>query len=68
MSDESEVDKVLSRVGELRKYLGKRWTVVVVLFALWILRKKAGLWSVMARTTLLGAGISTYVYWNGFFG
>jgi hypothetical protein len=67
MADESEVDKVLSRVCELRKFLGKGWAVVVLLFALWTVRKRAGVASVLLRLALLLAGVSTYGYWHGFF-
>lgn len=67
MSDESEVDKVLSRATELRKSLGRVWTVVVLLFALWTLRKRTGLMGILTRLALLVAGVGTYGYWNGFF-
>jgi hypothetical protein len=43
MSDESEVDKVLGRAAELRKVLGKSWTVIIILFWLWTARRRAGL-------------------------
>jgi hypothetical protein len=43
MSDDSEVDKVLGRAGELRMSLGKPLTALIILFALWTVRKRAGL-------------------------
>ena len=67
MSDESEVEKVLSRATELRKSLGRVWTVVVLLFALWTLRKRAGFLNIFTRVALLIAGVGAYGYWNGFF-
>jgi hypothetical protein len=66
MFDESEVDKVLSRATELRKPLGKAWTVIILLFALWIVRKRGGSWTVLARTALLAVGAGAYGYWHGF--
>lgn len=63
---ESEVDKVLGRVGELRKYLGRPWTVIVVLFALWIVRKRSALWTTLVKTAVVAAGLGSYGYWNGF--
>jgi hypothetical protein len=45
MSDESEVDKVLARGVELSKPLGRAWTVVVLLFSVWAVRKRPGLWT-----------------------
>jgi hypothetical protein len=53
MSDESEVDKVLSRAAELRKSLGRAWTVVVLLFALWTVRKRVGVLTAMASVAAL---------------
>jgi hypothetical protein len=48
MSDESEVEKVLARGVELSKPLGRVWTVVVLLFSLWTIRKRPGLWTTIA--------------------
>jgi hypothetical protein len=57
MSGESEVDKVLSRAAELRKSLGRAWTVVVLLFALWTVRRRAGaLTAMVSLAALLIAG------------
>jgi hypothetical protein len=57
MSDESEVEKVLSRTAELRKSLGRAWTVVILLFALWTVRKRAGvLTAIVSVAALLIAG------------
>jgi hypothetical protein len=53
MSDESEVDKVLSRAAELRKPLGRTWTVVVLLFAMWTVRKRAGVLTAMISVAAL---------------
>jgi hypothetical protein len=53
MSDESEVDKVLSRAEQLRKPLGKTWTAVIILFALWTVRKRAGLLTALVLVTAL---------------
>jgi hypothetical protein len=65
MSDESEVDKVLSSAAEL-KFLGRNRAFVALLFALWMARKKGGLWSALTKLGLL-AGVGGYGYWNGFF-
>jgi hypothetical protein len=65
MSDESEVDRVLARVGELRKYLGKPCAVIVLMFALWIVRKKPTLWIMVVRSVVMAAGLGSYGYWNG---
>jgi hypothetical protein len=57
MSDESEVEKVLSRTAELRKSLGRAWTVVILLFALWTVRRRAGvLTAIVSVAALLIAG------------
>jgi hypothetical protein len=53
MSDEREVDQVLSRAAELRKSLGRAWTVVVLLFALWTVRKRAGVLTAMVSVAAL---------------
>jgi hypothetical protein len=53
MSDESEVDKVLGRATELRKALGRPWTVFVLLVGLWAVRRRAGLWAAAASATAL---------------
>jgi hypothetical protein len=42
MSGESEVDKVLGRAGDLRKALGRPVTTVILLFALWTVRRRPG--------------------------
>jgi len=39
MSNESEVDKILSRAGEL-KFLGKDRAFLTLLFAVWAVRQK----------------------------
>jgi hypothetical protein len=57
MSDESDVDKVLSKAEQLRKALGKTWTAVIILFALWTVRKRAGLLTaLLSVAALLRAG------------
>ena len=57
MSEDSEVDKVLGRAGELRMSLGKPLTVLIILFALWTVRKRAGLLTaVMSVAALLVTG------------
>jgi hypothetical protein len=57
MSDESEVDKVLGRATELRKAVGRPWAVFILLVGLWIVRKRAGLWTATASgVALLIAG------------
>jgi hypothetical protein len=48
MSEDSEVDKVLGRAGELRMSLGKPLTTLNILFALWTIRKRAGLLTAVA--------------------
>lgn len=53
MSDESEVDKVLSRAEQLRKALGKTWTAVIILFALWTVRKRTGLLAALVAVAAL---------------
>jgi hypothetical protein len=67
MSDESEVDRVLGRAEGLRKAVGRGWTVVIILFGLWVVRKRAGLAGVLLRLALLLGGIGTYGYWHGVF-
>ncbi len=52
MSEESEEDKGLGRASDLRKSLGKPLTALIILFALWTLRKNAGL---LAVVTSIGA-------------
>jgi hypothetical protein len=44
----NEVDKVLARGVELSKPLGRVWTVVVLLFSVWAVRKRPGLWTTIA--------------------
>jgi hypothetical protein len=53
MSDESEVDKVLGRAVDLRKAMGKPWTALILLFALWTVRKRAGLWTTITSIVAL---------------
>jgi hypothetical protein len=53
MSNESEVDKVLARATELRKAVGKPWTVFILLVGLWIVRRRAGLWTTVASVAAL---------------
>jgi hypothetical protein len=48
MPEDSEVDKVLGRASELRMSLGKPLTALIVLFALWTIRKRAGLLTAVA--------------------
>lgn len=50
MSD--EVDKVLARGIELSKPLGRVWTVVVLLFSVWAVRKRPGLWTASHQQSL----------------
>jgi hypothetical protein len=67
MSDESEVDKVLARAGEL-KFLGRNRAFFTLLFAIWTSRKRDGLWSALTRLVLMAGGVSGgYWYWSGFF-
>ena len=47
------MDKVLSRAVELRKPLGRAWTVIVLLFALWIVRKRPGMWATIGSVAAL---------------
>jgi hypothetical protein len=65
MSDESEVEKVLSSADKL-KYLGRNRAFIALLFALWAARKKGGLWTTLTKLALL-AGAGGYGYWTGFF-
>jgi hypothetical protein len=51
MSD--EVDKVLARGIELSKPLGRVWTVVVLLFSVWAVRKRPGLWTAISSAVAL---------------
>jgi hypothetical protein len=48
MSEDSEVDKVLGRASELRLSLGKPSTALIILFALWTVRRRAVLLTVVA--------------------
>jgi hypothetical protein len=66
MSDESEVEKVLLRAGEL-KFLGRDRAFVTLLFALWAARKKGGLLSALTKVAILAGGVGGCAYWNGFF-
>jgi hypothetical protein len=66
MSDESEVEKVLARVGEL-KFLGRDRAFLALLFALWMVRKRSGLWSALTKVVLLAGGVGGYGYWSGLF-
>jgi hypothetical protein len=57
MPEESDVDKVLRQAGELRRSLSKPWTAPIILFALWTVRKRAGLLTaVMSVAALLVTG------------
>jgi hypothetical protein len=57
MPDDSEVSKVLSKAGELRKAVGRFWTALILLFALWTLRKRPRLWATVGSIgALLVAG------------
>ena len=66
MSDESEVEKVLLRAGEL-KFLGRDRAFVALLFALWTARRKGAPLSILMKLGLLVAGIGGYGHWSGFF-
>jgi hypothetical protein len=56
MSDESEVDKVLSRAGPLEQALGKGLAALVLLFALWTMRPRSGLALILTGIGLAIAG------------
>jgi hypothetical protein len=53
MSDESEADKVLGRATELRKAVGRPWTVFILLVGLWVVRRRAGFWTTAASIVAL---------------
>ena len=64
MSDESEVDKVLARAGELR-YLGKNRAFFAILFALWTSRKTGGPWAALTKLVLVASGLGgSFWYWG----
>jgi hypothetical protein len=67
MSDESDVEKVLLRAGEL-KFLGRNRAFITLLFAVWAARKKGGLVGVLKKGILLVVGVGGFGYWTGFFG
>ena len=66
MSDESEIEKVLSSADKL-KFLGRNRAFIALLFALWTARKKGGLLGALKKGILLTLGVGGYGYWNGFF-
>jgi hypothetical protein len=45
--DDSEIAKVLAKAGELSKAVGQSWTALI-LFSVWTLRKRPGLWTTIA--------------------
>ena len=42
-SDETEVDKVLSKARLLEQAFGKTWGALILLFALWTMRRRNGI-------------------------
>jgi hypothetical protein len=66
MSDESDVEKILLRAGEL-KFLGRNRAFITLLFAVWAARKRRGYWSALTKLGLLVGGASGLGYWHGFF-
>ncbi len=57
MSDDSEIATVLAKAAELRKAVGRFWTALILLFAIWTLRKRPGLWATVGSIgALLTAG------------
>jgi hypothetical protein len=46
--DDSEIAKVLAKAGELRKAVGQSWTALILLFSVWTLRERPGLWTTIA--------------------
>jgi hypothetical protein len=67
MSDESEVEKVLSSAEKL-KFLGRDRAFIALLFALWAARKKGALWGFLTKLSLIAGGAGGYGYWSGLFG
>jgi hypothetical protein len=43
MSEEPDVDKVLSKAPLLKQAFGKSWGAFILLFALWTLRRRTGI-------------------------
>jgi hypothetical protein len=66
MSDESEVEKVLSSADKL-KFPGRNRAFIALLFALWAARKRRGLLGALKKGILLALGVAGFGYWNGFF-
>ena len=66
MSDESEVEKVLSRAGDL-KFLGRDRAFLTLLFALWTASKKSGPLSRLTKLAVVAIGLGGYGYWKRFF-
>jgi hypothetical protein len=66
MSDENQIEKVLSRADKL-KFLGRNRAFIALLFAVWAAKKKGGFWSARTKLGLLVGGASGFGYWHGFF-
>lgn len=66
MSQENEIEKVLSRADKL-KFLGQNRAFMTLLFAVWAARKKGGFWSTLTRLILLVGGAGGFGYWHGVF-
>lgn len=57
MSENNDISKVLAKAGELRRAVGRFWTALILLFAIWTLRKRLGLWATVSSLgALLVAG------------
>jgi hypothetical protein len=46
--DDSEIAKVLAKAGELKKAVGQSWAALILLFSVWTLRKRPGVWTTVA--------------------
>jgi hypothetical protein len=53
--DDSEIGKVLAKAGELRKAVGQSWTALILVFSVWTLRRRPGLW------TTIGSAVAVVV-------
>jgi hypothetical protein len=51
----------------MRKSLGPNRTLIATLFALWAIRKRDVLLTILTRISMIALGLGGYGYWHGFF-
>jgi hypothetical protein len=56
MSEETDVDKVLSKARLLEQAFGKSWGAFILLFALWTMRRRTGMISALGAVSIAVLG------------